>query len=749
MKKALLALALFALFSSQALAQATRYWDINGSTAGAGGSGTPSGTWSTSVANWNPNSDGTGVVANWSSNNNAQFSAGVDAINPYTVTVSGTISVNTIRLDEGATVTFTGGTLNFTGAAGTNSFLTGIQTGVPTSAVINSVVTGANGFRIARNLGLNNVVSISNTGNNWSGPTTVGLDTTLKSLAAGVIPNGSAVTVSSGGTLDLNNFNETVATVSSTGSVKLGSATLTLAAPAGESFGGVISGTGNVVKSGSGDWTITAVNTYSGNTTLNAGTVHIDGDATFGTSAGTLNLAGGNINTTANRSVTSDPVAQGINMTANTTISTTSTAANVNLNLSSNSVSGTAGTLTFRNDGAAGAGTFDPRFSGSGFDFSRPIVIDNGPNGATRLSSFNPTGTTQTFSGDISGNGSYRRSATSPDTGGDTILSGNNSYTGGTANNGGGIGFGSNTAVGTGGITTANDNASFFAAGGARTIANSLTLNSNVTFKGSNKLEMTGSVSLGAATRTVTVTNTQDTILSGVVSNGGLTKAGGGTLILTGTNTYAGVTNVNGGRLQIDGNNAAATGTVTVNNGGTLGGIGTIGGAVVVKAGGKYGAGDSIGTMNFNSTFSYDGGEFDWEYTGGIYPTSPPADGDVTNIAGALTINALAVVGPGTNFGTNLNFGMKFVAISYDSTITGTFGNAANLSIVVIGGKQFVINYNDTKTGAVNAARALYTNAVTLTAVPEASSILVMGVGGLFAIGAVWLGRRYGLSLKV
>lgn len=38
---------------------------------------------------------------------------------------------------------------------------------------------------------------------------------------------------------------------------------------------------------------------------------------------------------------------------------------------------------------------------------------------------------------------------------------------------------------------------------------------------------------------------------------------------------------------------------------------------------------------------------------------------------------------------------------------------------------------------------------VEFTAVPEASSFLVIGLGGVFAFGAIGLGKRYGISLKV
>ena len=72
----------------------------------------------------------------------------------------------------------------------------------------------------------------------------------------------------------------------------------------------------------------------------------------------------------------------------------------------------------------------------------------------------------------------------------------------------------------------------------------------------------------------------------------GRVTLGTGTLTLTGNNTHTGPTDVNAGVLAIDGNNSAATGLVTVNNGGTLRGgesgvanSGFIGGSVVINNG--------------------------------------------------------------------------------------------------------------------------------------------------------------------
>src|ERR1700730_4184344 len=53
-----------------ASSSADPYWDLNGTTAGSGGP-TPSGTWSTGVANWNSSSAGTSATAVWSNGANA------------------------------------------------------------------------------------------------------------------------------------------------------------------------------------------------------------------------------------------------------------------------------------------------------------------------------------------------------------------------------------------------------------------------------------------------------------------------------------------------------------------------------------------------------------------------------------------------------------------------------------------------------------------------------------------------------
>jgi fibronectin-binding autotransporter adhesin len=82
--------------------------------------------------------------------------------------------------------------------------------------------------------------------NNYSGTTTVLAGTLQAGSATAFGDTGSSsVTVDSGATLSLNNFNITVGTLAGAGTVSLGTGTLTLANSSGETFfSGTISGTG-------------------------------------------------------------------------------------------------------------------------------------------------------------------------------------------------------------------------------------------------------------------------------------------------------------------------------------------------------------------------------------------------------------------------------------------------------------------------------------------------------------------------
>ena len=83
-----------------------------------------------------------------------------------------------------------------------------------------------------------------------------------------------------------------------------------------------------------------------------------------------------------------------------------------------------------------------------------------------------------------------------------------------------------------------------------------------------------GAVDLFGATRTFTVNNgtaATDLLVSASLQNGGVTKAGAGTMTVTGASTFTGATTVNAGTLEAGAAGAlAATTAITVNNTGTL-----------------------------------------------------------------------------------------------------------------------------------------------------------------------------------
>jgi autotransporter-associated beta strand protein len=95
---------------------------------------------------------------------------------------------------------------------------------------------------------------------------------------SGAFGVNTAVTVS-GGTLDLNGFNNSIGSLSdggsSSGAVTLGAATLTIAGSANASYGGTLSGTGGLVVKTSGTQTLTGTNTYTGLTNVSSGTLVI------------------------------------------------------------------------------------------------------------------------------------------------------------------------------------------------------------------------------------------------------------------------------------------------------------------------------------------------------------------------------------------------------------------------------------------------------------------------------------------
>lgn len=217
--------------------------------------------------------------------------------------------------------------------------------------------------------------------------------------------------------------------------------------------------------------------------------------------------------------------------------------------------------------------------------------------GADSRVSFDGSGS-QVYRGVISGSGGMERI-----NGGDTVLLGENSYTGETL-----IGSGATLALGDGGTT------------------GSLSSSTAITDDG-----------------TLTVNRADAVALNGVISgSGNFRQTGAGVTRLGGDNRYTGTTTVEQGTLLINGTQTG-TGLTTVASGSTLGGYGTLGGDVQFASGsilrpGDDARGNGTGTLTVNGNLTLAGDTDSQFQLGEVY--LPGGDlNDLVEVKGDLTLD--------------------------------------------------------------------------------------------------------------
>ena len=315
-----------------------------------------------------------------------------------------------------------------------------------------------------------------------------------------------------------------------------------------------------------------------------------------------------------------------------------------------------SGTLIAGNNEAFGPGfvslapdTTLSFMSGSNFTLANNFRISGDPNFTP------PAGTTQTISGVISDG------ATPGFLGmlgpGTLVLSGANTYSGGTTisagtlqlSGAGTLGAPSGTLGVSGGVLDL---------GGTTQTTGALTLSGGTIEDGTLR-----SSSFGVQVGTV----------SAVLAGGGtLTKSGGGTVVLSGNNIYTGPTNINAGVLDVTGSIADSSLTI-VASGATLTGTGTVG-AVHINAGGALlpGAVGSPGTslaIAGNLAFA----------SGAIYLVQiNPSSATSATVSGVATLSGATVTAQFSPGGYVIK---QYDILHAGGGLNGTFATLANFNL--------------------------------------------------------------------
>ncbi len=257
----------------------------------------------------------------------------------------------------------------------------------------------------------------------------------------------------------------------------------------------------------------------------------------------------------------------------------------------------------------------------------------------------------------------------------------------------------------------------------------------------------TSSVALGSNTLTLGAASGSSTfagIISG--SGGSLVKDGASTQVLSGSNTYGGTTLVSAGTLLVNGSNSG-TGTVSVSSGGTLGGSGSIAGAVnvsgILSPGISAAAVLSTGSLTFNngSVFVYG--------MNSSAATSVAADllkisGDLT-LNGTVNLNLHDLAASPTAFAPNTTLAL----VNYNGTWNGGYFNCNSQLLTegtqfTVGANTWTIHYADTHGGSNFSGEYVsghFINLISsLTAVPEPASWLALAT--LLVSGSLFRSRR-------
>ena len=446
-----------------------------------------------------------------------------------------------------------------------------------------------------------------------SGAVTLGSDTTIES--------GSGTLALSGGVTGAN----TNLTLTGAGNTLINSA--------------ITTGTGGVNVNGTGTTTFSGANTYTGTTTVNAGTLNLSGTAVDG-------------NLTLNSGIVNDNASNQISGNSTLTVN----GGSFNLGSHTETVAGLGGS-----GGTLALGTGTLTDAGTGFSSFAGAITGTGTLVKNNTGQLGLTGTSSGFTGNVTlSDGVISASATNAT--GTALVTVSNQ---GNFEVSGGVSLGSGFALSTNGASTGN--------GAVENISGNNTITGNVSLSANSRIQsdagnltVSGTVAVGA--NTLDVGGNANTILNGAITGtaaSALAKDGTGTLVIGAANpSFAGSVTVSGGTLQTNVANAFTSSTaITVNTGAIMS---------------LNSTSQAIGTLSDAGTLSFG--------TGGALTLNSGSSllSGLVNGAGTLTLNAGSTLTLGANFSdSGLNIVLNGGTLKLNGT-TDTFGNlAVNANSVV------------------------------------------------------------------
>ncbi|NDG71091.1 MAG: hypothetical protein EBY32_07245, partial [Proteobacteria bacterium] len=719
--------------------------------------------------NFNGTISGTGSVIQAGSGtlilNGANTFTGATTINAGTLSIAsitngGVAGALGSSTNAAGNLVLGGGTLLFTGASGSTDRNFALTNGtsstinVTTALAISGSGATTNGSLTKAGAGI-----LTLSGNNtYTGSTTISAGTlqlaTTTSLYNGASANwtSSNIKASGGGTLALN--------VGGTGEFSTANITTLLAnlgGANGGTSGGFASGSfigfdttnaaGNsftvsdiisdssgsgggaigLTKLGTNTLLLSGANTYTGNTTVSAGTLQITNAAALGgTTGGTTVASGATLAVSGGLTVLSENITlsgSGVggggalrSISGSNTINSSSTA-NITL-LADTTIGSDAGstlTLTRASSPSITAGNFSLTLVGAGdFVIDRQIALGTG--GLT-----------------MNGTGLFTMGAQNSST-----------YTGNTTINSGTLKLGSSSRI--------NDSSYLIINGGVFDVNTRTETVAGVILTGGNITSSTG-----ALTSNLTNYDLQNGTISAILAGTvGANKTTGGTVTLSGNNTFSGGVNLSAGQLNINHAAAIGNGTLTI-NGGTL--DNTSASAITLSnnnaqnwngdfafTGTKdLNLGNGSVTMNSARTVTVSGGNLT---VGGViagsgFGLTKSGSGNLV-LTGANTYNGATVINAGTlQIGSGSTTGGLAVSSAITNNGTLTFNRSDTLtqgtdfngtisgtgSVIQAGSGSLILNGSNTYTGNTTISAGVLN-------IQHASALGAAGTGTTVASGA-------------